>query len=103
MSRRWRPAWNPNSYKFTVHLEAGKPTPIRINWEPDGDVSYIGLRVAPLETPEQESRLTFWSEFEPQADYYFIAGENYLTGSPLCLRTRFLPAKECLPTNNNSL
>ena len=77
MSRRWRPAWNPNSYKFTVHLEAGKPTPIRIDWEPDGDVSYIGLRVAPLEMPEQESRLTFWSEFEPQADYYFIAGENY--------------------------
>lgn len=77
MSRRWRPAWNPNSYKFTVHLEAGKPTPIRVDWEPDGDVSYIGLRVAPLETPEQESRLTFWSEFEPQADYYFITGENY--------------------------
>ena len=24
MARRWRPAWNPNSYKFTVHLEAGK-------------------------------------------------------------------------------
>ncbi|MBO4624204.1 MAG: DUF4968 domain-containing protein [Bacteroidales bacterium] len=77
MSRRWRPAWNPNSYKFTVHLEAGKPTPIRIDWEPDGGVSYIGLRVAPLEAPEQESRLTFWSEFEPQADYYFIAGDNY--------------------------
>ena len=77
MSRRWRPAWNPNSYKFTVHLEAGKPTPVKIDWEPDGDVSYIGLRVAPLESPEQESRLTFWSEFEPQADYYFIAGDNY--------------------------
>ena len=45
-----------------------------IDWEPDGDVSYIGLRVAPLETPEQESRLTFWSECEPMADFYFIAG-----------------------------
>ena len=77
MSRRWRPAWNPNSYKFTVHLEAGKPTPFKVEWEPDGDVSYIGLRVAPLETPEQESRLTFWSEFEPQSDYYFMAGDNY--------------------------
>ena len=77
MSRRWRPAWNPNSFKFTVHLEAGKPTPVKIEWEPDGDVSYIGLRVAPLERPEQESRLTFWSEFEPMADYYFIAGDDY--------------------------
>ena len=77
MSRRWRPAWNPNSYKFTVHLEKGVPTPVHVDWEPDGDVSYIGLRVAPLETPEQESRLTFWSEFEPMADYYFMAGDNY--------------------------
>jgi alpha-D-xyloside xylohydrolase len=50
MSRRWRPAWNPNSYKFTVHLEAGKPTPVKIEWEPDGDVSYIGLRVAPTQS-----------------------------------------------------
>ena len=77
MSRRWRPAWNPNSYKFTVHLEKGVPTPVHIEWEPDGDVSYIGLRVAPLESPEQEARLTYWSEYEPQADYYFMAGENY--------------------------
>ena len=77
MSRRWRPAWNPNSYKFTVHLEEGVPTPLHIDWDPDGDVSYIGLRVAPLESPEEESRLTFWSEFEPQADYYFMVGDNY--------------------------
>ena len=77
MSRRWRPAWNPNSYKFTVHLEKGVPTPLHIDWEPDGDVSYIGLRVAPLERPEQENRLTYWSEFEPMADYYFMAGDNY--------------------------
>ena len=74
MSRRWRPAWNPNSSKYTVHLEKGIPTPVVIDWEPDGDISYIGLRVAPLETPEQESRLTFWSECEPMAAFYFIAG-----------------------------
>ncbi len=77
MSRRWRPAWNPNSYKFTVHLEAGEPMPVSVDWEPDGDVSYIGLRVAPLESPEQESRLTFWSEFEPMADYYVLVGDDY--------------------------
>ena len=77
MSRRWRPAWNPNSCKYTVHLEKGVPTPFVIDWEPDGDVSYIGLRVAPLESEDNESRLTFWSECEPMADFYFIAG-----GSP---------------------
>ena len=47
-----------------------------IDWEPDGDVSYIGLRVAPLESEDDESRLTFWSECEPMADFYFIAGGN---------------------------
>ena len=77
MSRRWRPAWNPNSYKYVVHLEEGVKTPFRIEWEPDGDVSYIGLRVAPLRTAEEQSRLTFSSEYEPFLDYYFIAGDNY--------------------------
>ncbi len=74
MERTWRPAWNPNSRKYIVHLEKGVPTPIKVEWDPDGDVSYIGLRVAPL---EDMSRLTFWSEFEPGADYYFIAGGSH--------------------------
>ncbi|MBQ3722773.1 MAG: DUF5110 domain-containing protein [Bacteroidales bacterium] len=77
MSRRWRPAWNPNSFRFSVSLEKGVRTPVRIEWEPDGDVSYLGLRVAPLQAPEERTRLSFWSEFEPQIDYYFIAGHNY--------------------------
>ena len=76
MSRRWRPAWNPNSYKYTVHLEKDVKTPVRVEWEPDGDVSYIGLRVAD-HTAEPQGRISFWSEFEPQLEYYFIAGGNY--------------------------
>ena len=76
MSRRWRPAWNPNSCKYTVHLEKDVKTPLRIEWEPDGDVSYIGLRVADT-AAEPDGRISFWSEFEPQLDYYFIAGDNY--------------------------
>ena len=77
MGRRWRASWNPNSYKFTVHLEAGKKTPLRVEWEPDGGVSYIGLRVATLQTPEEKERLSFWSEFEPQLDFWFIGGGSY--------------------------
>ena len=77
MSRRWRPAWNPNSYKFTVHLEAGRKTPVHIEWEPDGKVSYLGLTVAPLQSAEDEAGVSFWSEFEPYADFYFIAGDSY--------------------------
>jgi len=75
MSRRWRPAWNPNSYKYSVRLEAGETLPVRIEWEPDGDVSYIGLRVLPAGAVTD--RLTFWSEAEPYADYYFISARNY--------------------------
>ena len=77
MSRLWRPAWNPNSKKFTVHLTKGEKTPVRILWNPDGNVSYMGLRVATLQPAEEERALSFWSEFEPGADFYFIAGENY--------------------------
>ena len=76
VTERWRPAWNPNSYKFTVHLEAGVRTPIRVSWQPDGTVSYLGLRVADLRTPEEEGQLSLWSEMNPEIDYYFIAGEN---------------------------
>ena len=77
MSRRWRPAWNPNSYKFTAHLEKGVRTPVRIEWEPDGDVSYFGLRVAALQTAEEKQQFSFWSEFEPYADFYFVTGDGY--------------------------
>ena len=77
MSSRWRPAWNPNSYKYSTLLEAGVRTPIRIEWDPDGDVSYLGLRVAPLLGAGEQEKLSFWSEFEPGADFYFIAGESY--------------------------
>ena len=77
MSRLWRPAWNPNSKKYTVHLIKEEKTPVRIVWNPDGNVSYMGLRVATLQPAEEEKALSFWSEFEPGADFYFIAGENY--------------------------
>ena len=76
MSRRWRPAWNPNSYKYSVALKAGQRVPISVEWEPDGGVSYMGLRVAELRSPEEQSNLTFFSEFEPQIDYYYIAGDD---------------------------
>ena len=77
MSRLWRPAWNPNSHRYKVHFDAGERKHIKVLWEPDGDVSYISLTVAPLQSSEDQARLSFWSEFEPGIDYYFIAGEDY--------------------------
>ena len=77
MSRRWRPAWNPNSFRYRVHFEAGERKPVKVFWRPDGGVSYFSLKVAVPQSAEEQSRLSFWSEFEPQVDFYFMAGETY--------------------------
>ena len=73
---RWRTAWNPNAYKFEAAIQKGKKTPIRIEWQPDGDVSYCGLRVAAPRSEAEKNQLSIWSEMSPDMDYYFIAGKN---------------------------
>lgn len=73
---RWRTAWNPNSYKFETAIKKGKKTPIRIEWQPDGDVSYCGLRVAAPRSEAEKNQLSIWSEMSSDMDYYFIAGKN---------------------------
>ena len=73
---RWRTAWNPNSYKFDAAIKKGVKTPIRIEWQPDGDVSYCGLRVAAPRSEAEKNQLSIWSEMSPDMDYYFIAGKN---------------------------
>jgi alpha-D-xyloside xylohydrolase len=73
---RWRTAWNPNTFKFRVHLEAGKRVPVSVQWRPDGGISYIGLKsLGPLD-PVQQGRLSLWSEMGQELDYYFIYGED---------------------------
>ncbi len=73
---RWRTAWNPNTYKFRVHLEAGKRVPLSVHWKPDGGVSYIGLKVLGPLDPVEQGKLSLWSEMGQELDYYFIHGEN---------------------------
>ncbi len=50
--------------------------PIRIEWQPDGDVSYCGLRVAAPRSEAEKNQLSIWSEMSPDMDYYFISGQN---------------------------
>ncbi len=69
---RWRTAWNPNAYKFSVNLEEGKKVPIKVEWEPNGGVAYHGLRVYEPAEPQ----MTWWSEMNDEIDYYFIYGED---------------------------
>lgn len=72
----WRTAWNPNGRKFEVELREGCRVPIRIEWKPDGDVSYCGLRVLSPVDPEEQGRMNWWGEMQHQIDYYLIAGED---------------------------
>ncbi len=76
VAERWRTAWNPNSYKFTCHLNKDEKTQVRIEWQPDGDVSYCGLRTAQPITEAQQNMVSIWSEMSRDMDYYFIAGNN---------------------------
>ena len=71
---RWRTAWNPNTFKFRHLMEKGKRMQLRIEWRPDGDVSYCGLRAS--RACKDQRRLSVWSEMAKDMDYYFIAGQN---------------------------
>lgn len=76
VAERWRTAWNPNTYKFNMDLVKGKKYDLRIEWKPDGGISYIGFKaLAPVDA-SQQAKVSFWSEFGRQIDYYFIKGSN---------------------------
>lgn len=76
VKERWRTAWNPNSFKFSAQLVKNKRHKIRIEWQPDGGVSYIGLKALSPVADEEQTKLSLWSEMGKQMDYYFIRGNN---------------------------
>ena len=76
VAERWRTAWNPNSWKFSAKLRKGEKTQLRIEWKPDGGVSYCGLRAAPPFCKDADKVISIWSEMSRDMDYYFIAGKN---------------------------
>ncbi len=76
VAERWRTAWNPNSYKFSVDMQKGKKYNLRVEWKPDGGSSYIGLRAYAPVADEIMDKITMWNEMVPQSDYYFIASSN---------------------------
>lgn len=73
---RWRTSWNPNTYRFSFPLAKGKRARIKLEWKPDGGVSYIGLKALSSSPLEKNGNLSFWSEMGDKMDYYFIAGKN---------------------------
>jgi alpha-D-xyloside xylohydrolase len=76
VAERWRTAWNPNSYKFTANLKADSKHKLRIEWMPDGGISYISLKALSPVPDKEQNNLSFWSEMGKQLDYYFIRGDN---------------------------
>ena len=73
---RWRTAWNPNSHKFNIELQTGKKHKIKLEWKPDGGVSYIGLKALSPRDIDEQNKLSLWSEMADAIDYYFIRGNN---------------------------
>jgi alpha-D-xyloside xylohydrolase len=76
VAERWRTAWNPNSYKFNANLEKGRKHKLKIEWKPDGGVSYLSLKALSPVDPAEQNKLSFWSELADQIDYYFIRGNT---------------------------
>lgn len=76
VNTRWRTSWNPNAFKFSLDLEKGRRVPVRIEWRPDGDVAYCGLRVYPAADDAVSKQMRWWGEMQDMIDYYFIYGEN---------------------------
>jgi alpha-D-xyloside xylohydrolase len=76
MADRWRTAWNPSVAKFQIKMEAGRKYPVKLEWIPDGGVSYIGLKALSPRSPELQNDISFYSEMGDQIDYYFMKGNN---------------------------
>ena len=73
---RWRTAWNPNSFKFSIYLEAGKRVPIKIDWQPNGGVAYCSLRAYNPREPKEQMKMNWWGEMQDGIDYYFVYGDD---------------------------
>jgi len=73
---RWRTSWNPNTFRFSFPLTKGKRTKIRLEWKPDGGVSYVGLKALSSSPIEKNGNISFWSEMGDKMDYYFVSGKN---------------------------
>lgn len=73
---KWRTAWNPSVAKFALDMQEGRKYHLKLEWIPDGGMSYIGLKALSPRPAEERENLSFWSEMGDQIDYYFIKGNS---------------------------
>ncbi|MCW0484566.1 TIM-barrel domain-containing protein [Gaoshiqia sediminis] len=76
LADKWRTAWNPSVAKFQVDMKEGQQYHLKLEWVPDGGVSYIGLKALSPVAPDVQDDISFWSEMGKQIDYYFVKGGN---------------------------
>jgi len=76
LADRWRQTWNSATAVLNVDLVKGKKYPIKIEWLPEDNESFLSLKwLGPL-TEEQQHKFSFDSEAGSQLDYYFVYGKN---------------------------
>ena len=73
---RWRKAWNPAPATATLNLKRGEKVPVRIEWTPEGNESYLSVKWQEPLSQEEQNSFSFSSEAGQQIDYYFIYGNN---------------------------
>jgi alpha-D-xyloside xylohydrolase len=76
MVDKWRTSWNPSVAKFPVDLKKGQKYDVKLEWIPDGGVSYIGLKVLSPRDPEEQNNISFYSEMGDEINYYFMKGNS---------------------------
>jgi alpha-D-xyloside xylohydrolase len=72
---KWRQNWNPWTNKFTLNMKKGEKHKIKIEWKCDGSM-YMALKHLDPYPPDEQKRLTLFSEVASQIDYYFISGKD---------------------------
>ncbi|MEJ2005985.1 MAG: glycoside hydrolase family 31 protein, partial [Cyclobacteriaceae bacterium] len=73
---KWRTAWNPSVEKFELNLKPGEKRHIKLEWVPDGGVSYIGLKVLTPTDVYDPAQITFSSEMGDEMRYFFMYDES---------------------------
>jgi alpha-D-xyloside xylohydrolase len=71
---KWRQNWNPWYSSLDVDLLKGQKKSIKIEWIPQA--GFLGLTYLSPQTPEEQNRLSLFSEVANEIDYYFVRGDH---------------------------
>jgi len=72
----WRTSWNPSVAKFNIDMEKGAKHKIKVEWIPDGGISYIGLKALSPVSAEEQNQISFYSEMGDEIRYFFMSGNS---------------------------